>query len=164
MKAIWKGLAIAGAVLTVGTAVFVFSRPAAAKAAGAKAFKVSDDCKSVEIIDEEAAKSALIAAATIAFKGMDQPAIELIVSALGYAIPQCPINDYMKITGIPGVPFGLTIGEVRAIVGTKTVAEVQELAAQGGLPMPMGVSPDSPSIPQNPVNALLAWTTGGDYP
>lgn len=161
---LWKFLAVAGAVITVGGAVFIFSRPAAAKAAGAKAFKVSADCTLVEVVDEEAAKSALISAATIAFKGMDQSAMDLIVRALGYAIPQCPINDYLKIKGIPGVPFGVTIAEVRAIVGTKTVAEVQELAAQGGLPLPLGVSPDNPTIARNPINALLAWTTGGDYP
>ena len=164
MKA-WLKVALGlTAAATIGTAVFVFSRPAAAKAAGAKGFKVSADCTSVEIIDEEAAKAALTAAATIAFKGMDGRADELLVRALGFAIPQCPINDYMKITGIPGVPFGVTIGEVRAIVGTKTVEEVQELAAQGGLPMPMGVSPDNPTPPQNPVNAILAFVTGGDYP
>lgn len=161
---ILKTLAIVGAVVTVGTAVFVFSRPAAAKAAGAKGFKVDAKCTLVEIVDEEQAKAALTAAATIAFQGMDGRADELLVRALGFAIPQCPINDYMKITGIPGVPFGVTIGEIKAIVGTRTVGEIAELAAQGGLPMPVGVSPDNPTPPQNPVNAILGFVTGGDYP
>ncbi len=171
-----KWLAIAGAVVTVGGAVFIFSRPAAAKAAGAKAFRVSADCTSIEIVDEEAAKSALIAAGTIAFKGESQSAMELIVLGLGYAIPQCPINDYVKISGIPGVPIGITIGEIRSIVGDKTVAELMELAAQGGLPGVPGMVGASPEAvigtdgsvqqlaPRNPVNAILAFVTGGDYP
>lgn len=160
-----KFLAIAGAVITIGGAVFIFSRPAAARAAGAKAFKVSADCTSVEIVDEEEAKAALTSAATIAFQGMDGKAIDLIVRALGFAIPQCPINDYMKISGIPGVPFGVTIGELRAIVGDRTVQEVADLAAQGqlpGVPGMVGASPDAP--PRNPISAILAFTTGGDYP
>lgn len=166
---IWKALAIAGAVITVGGAVFIFSRPAAAKAAGAKAFKVTADCTTVEIVDEEAAKSALMAAGTIAFKGLDQPAMELIVSALGYAIPQCPINDYMKISGVPGVPFGVTIGELRQIVGDKSIGEIQELAAKGELPGVPGLEgvgpPGSDQVAdRNPVSAILAFVTGGDYP
>lgn len=161
---LWKAIALGGALLGIGGSIYLFSRPAAAAAAGKRAFKVSADCTSVQIVDEEAAKQALVAAAMVHFHGLDQPAMELIVLALGTAIPQCPINDYMKISGVPGVPFGVTIGELRAIVGDKTLEQVQELAAQGGLPMPMGISPESPTAPRNPVSAILAWTTGGDYP
>lgn len=165
---LWGWLAVVGAVVTVGGAVFIFSREAVAKEAGKKAFRVNAECTEVEVIDEEAAKQALVAAATLHFRGMDQHAIDLIVRALGQAIPQCPINDYMKISGIPGVPFGVTVGQVRAIVGDKTLEEVQDLAAQGGLPgIPglEGAAVGPPGSDQasdiNPVVALLAWLLGG---
>ncbi len=177
---LWKFLGIAGAVLTVGAGVFFFTRPAAAAAAGRKAFKVDAKCENVEIVDEEAAKEALTAAAMVHFQGLSQKAIDLIVLALGQAMPQCPINDYLKITGIPGVPFGITIGQIRAIVGDMTLEQVQEMAAKGelpGIPGMVGSSgseelPNQPGYGQahnggglrNPVAAILAWTTGGDYP
>lgn len=171
---IWTFLAVAGAVVTVGGAVFLFTRDAAAASAGRKGFKVSADCTSVEVVDEDAAKEALIAGATANFHGMDQKAIDLIILALGVAIrdSHCPVNDYMRVSGIPGVPLPMTIGQIRAIVGDRTLEEVQELAAKGELPGVPGF--DAASDPlymdsvepthANPVSAILAWTTGGEYP
>lgn len=162
---IWTFLAVAGAVVTVGGAVFLFTRDAAAASAGRKAFKVSADCTSVEIVDEEAAKEALVAGATANFQNMQQRAIDLIILALGVAIrdSKCPVNDYMKLVGIPGIAIDPTIGMIRAIVGDRTLEEVQELAAKGELPGIPGLDAASPDA-RNPVSAILAWTTGGDYP
>jgi hypothetical protein len=159
MKPLWKALAVVGAVVTVGSTVFLVSRPAAAAAAGKKAFKVSPDCLTVEIVDEEAGRAALTAAATISFRSMSERADLLLLRVLSYALNPCVPTDDMKITGIPGVPIGVTVGEIKAIIGNRTVEEVGELAAQGGLALP-GLEGAGE---RNPVNAILAWTTGGDY-
>lgn len=164
---LWKFLAVAGAVVSVGGVVFLFTRDAAAASAGRKAFKVAADCSSVEIVDIEAAKEAIINGATANFHGMDQKAIDLIVLALGVAIRDsgCPVPDHMKVIGIPGVAIDPTIGMIRAIVGDRTLAEVKELAEKGELPGVPGLDAASAEgLPRNPVSAILAWTTGGDYP
>lgn len=159
MKTFGKLMLTTTAVAMVGTAVFLYTRPAAAAAAGKKAFKVSPDCLSVTVIDEVEGQKALEAAATISFRSMSERADLLLLRVVSYAT-SCPVSDDMKISGLPGVPFGITIGQIKAIIGDRTVEEVAELAAQGGLPLP-GL--EGAGLDMNPVNAILAYITGGEY-
>lgn len=167
MKTWVKALLGAGAVITLGGTVFLLSRPAAAREAGRQAFVTDYPCTTVTIVDEEAAKTALMNAVGLAYKGMDKRADELLVGALKWALgDRCPVTDALVIKGIPGVPFKLSIGQIKAVLGDRTVQEIADMAAKGEIPgfeMPVGAS-EAGTTPRHPIAAMLAWLTGGEYP
>lgn len=152
---IWKFLAIAGAVVTVGGAVFIFSRPAAAAAAGKRAFKVSADCLDVEVVSEDDAKSALQSAAIAAFRSTDELAINFIRRAISIAT-SCPVSDAMKIRGVPGYPLPITVGALASIVGQRSVGEIKDLIASGGVQLSGSEAPEESNEPSQ-LDALASW-------
>lgn len=133
MKA-WQigvGFAIA---LGVGTAVFLGTRKASAAAAGAKAFRVDADCRKVETLDLDAAKAAVQAAAMAEFRGQDEKAIDFAYRVVSLVIGCRPSNLTMFV-GLPGTVGGISWESVKSQIGDRTVAELAQLAASGGVQM-----------------------------
>lgn len=150
----WKigiGLTIA---TVVGTVVFFGSRKAAAASSAKKAFLVSDDCKRIEMVDRDAAESALIAAATVSFRSMDEPAGDLLDRVLGTMFPQCKIeNDLVFVVpssiGITaGQNVEVPLGLMKLALHGKTVGDIKTMAESGN--MPGGLSLEGASAPAAP--------------
>lgn len=126
MKA-WQIIVGLTAVTGIGALVFLASRSAAAAEGGKKAFKVAPDCSSVELVGsreegEAAAKAAVIAA----FRGTSEPAIDLMVRALGMLFPQC-VDKFTDATtfSVPGLP-GASLGTLRLMLMGRTVADLKD--------------------------------------
>lgn len=127
---IWK-LAILGTVVTAaGAAVFLGSRKAAAAEASTKGFKVSADCKSIEIVNEGEAQAAVTAAALASFRDMDEPASDLLDRALDIMFAKCaPLggDTQVKAKNYPAVSLAV----VRTALAGQSVGDVADAAKSG---------------------------------
>ncbi len=74
-----------------GVAVFMATRSAAAASAGTKAFRVTD-CATIELVDTDAAETAVRNAALSNFTGMDQLAVDFLDKCIAdiFADFKCP--------------------------------------------------------------------------
>lgn len=153
---IWQvglGLALAAGI---GAAVFLGTRKASAAASGKKAFRVDAGCTKVETIDQDAAKSAVQAAAMAEFRGKDEPAIDYLGRVIVIVIG-CTPSDATMFVGLPGSAGGLSWGSIRSMVGNRTVAELAELAASGGFQMAMAPGKQGGALPSKSIEDLARW-------
>lgn len=161
MKTVWKvGLGLTVATL-VGAAVFLGSRKAAAQDAAKKAFKVSDDCTTVELVDPKAAQDAIMAAGIIELRGTDEPAIDLAERIFNTMLAPCTIGltTVFKAQG-KTVPWIV----VKILIGNKTVAELRDAYQNGTLELPVGAGEGQEPPDIDAVKSLLALVLGEPKP
>ena len=116
------------AVGLVGAGVFLFSREAAAKSGAQKAFVVDPNCGSILVVDEAAAKKAVIAASIVAAPTPDSSAIAALRKILSIMFPGCDWeNPLPGLTFVRGNGQSMTWKDIETIVGDKTVLELKEL-------------------------------------
>lgn len=157
---VWHVAVAATAVAVVGGAVFLFSRPAAARDAGLRAFEVSADCKSVRVIDPKAAEDALRAAGIAVFRGMDMPAMEFLRKAIKL-VTNCEATDDMMVDGFPGQPAAVSVGTIASIFGDDSIEQVlRKYGGQfgGGLSLEGGSMTDDNGLAA--VRAATTWIVG----
>lgn len=118
-------------LLAAGT--FLLTRKAAAKAKAKEAFTVDGNCGGILVLDEEKAKSALLAAAIAVAPTPDSSAIATLRQILAFMFPQCvwePVPpDRTFIHGAQSLKWS----DIEALVGDRTVAELRELLESSGL-------------------------------
>lgn len=124
------------AIGVVGGVVFFATREAKAQEAASKAFKVSPDCKTIEVIDMAEAKLAVEAAAVASFRGTGELARDFIDRAFGILtrdFPQCPKplpgETIIKVQGQMPMP----IAAVRAVIGDRTLDELKTMVESGDI-------------------------------
>jgi len=120
------GMALAG----VGAVVFLASRKAVAASKAAEGFEVTPDCSRIKLVDQEAAKSAATDGLLAAYKGMDEPASDLLVRLLGVLFPQCTITGNIVLE-VPGYP-AMTISAIRLLLYGQSVGDVKDKLEMGG--------------------------------
>lgn len=125
-------------VALVGTAAFLFSRPAAAKDKAKKAFAVDPHCASFLLLDEKLAKRALMDAAIVVAPTPDSNAIEALKAILKAMFSDCdwtdPPDSRVFIRGLGnGQEQHLTWADIKGVIGDRTVAELTELLEQMGV-------------------------------
>lgn len=153
MKA-WHAVVGLGLAVGIGAAVFFGTRKAAAADAGAKAFRVDPGCKKVETLDLDAAKAAVQAAVMAELRSKDEKAIDFLERTIKLVIGCTPTDETMFV-GLPGSAGGLSWGSLRTMVGDRTVAELAQLAAEGGLQM--AVQPGREGAPVSVIADLARW-------
>jgi hypothetical protein len=118
----------ATAVFGVTAAIFIFSRPAAARDKARKAFTVDMDCGSILVLDEELAKGAFVAAAIAVAPTPDSSAIEALKAICSFMFPQCDwTNPPDGRTFVRGNGQHITWGDLKSAVGERTVADVKSI-------------------------------------
>ncbi len=137
--------AVAGAV------VFLSTREAAAQDAAKEAFKVSPDCSTIELIDENRARDAIIAAGISVLPSDDDMAIDVAEKMFKVLWPQCTlgITTVFKARG-QSVPWGLVM---LGLVG-KTVGQVKKGIEDGTIELPL--KSDGSAAPPLALD-LLSW-------
>lgn len=124
------------AAVGIGVAVFLGTREAKAGEVAKNAFKINDDCSVIEVVDMAAFEEAGKDAALAAFRGMDEPAddmIDRVFSILLKNFPQCPARlDGLTIIKIPN-QLPVPVAAVRALTANKTVGELKGLVESGQL-------------------------------
>lgn len=155
----WIKIALGGsAVILAGGAVFFATRSAAAQESAAKAFEVSADCRTVRVIDEEAAVAAIKNAALVTFRGLDEPANDLMLRTIKFLTKCEPTDDMLIVNSPAGV--NMTVGQAKAIIGDKTVGQVMEQAALREQSFDLnGVGLEGAAAP-SPVDNFVGWYRG----
>lgn len=128
------GTAIVG---TIGVVAFLSSARAAAAELAAEGFIVADDCSTIEVVDQDAATTALQKAAISIFPSMNDPAVGFLDACLARMFPQCAdrlremsiVFQHDKSTASVTVPLGV----IRLYLHDKTVGDVRELLEKGDL-------------------------------
>lgn len=154
MKAWQVGLGLALAA-GIGAAVFLGTRKAAAADAGKKAFKVDAGCTKIEVVDADAAKSALQAAAMAEFRGRDEPARDYATRVAAIVLGCKPSSGTM-ISGVPG-QGGISWGSVLSKLGDRSVGS---LMGELGGAMQGGAVDDN--FNPSPINDLASWLIADD--
>lgn len=161
MKTVWKvGLGLTVATL-VGAAVFLGSRKAAAQDAAKKAFKVSDDCTTVELIDPKAAQDAIMAAGILELRGTDEPAVDFAERIFNTMLAPCTIGaTTVFVAQGKTVPWLI----VKILLGNKSVAEVRDAYQNGTLDLPVGAGTGDAPPDAEALKTVLAFLLGEPTP
>lgn len=136
------GTAIA---LGIGTTIFFKTRRAAAASQGAKAFEVSDDCMTIKVVDESAAKAAALAASLVVRPKPSDPALGAVRNLMVVVFPECGWttipNDLTFIHGFNSY----TWLELSNRIGDRTVGELTQLVGA------------DPTITSSELPRLVQW-------
>lgn len=127
------GITVAAAV---GIAMFFGTRRAAAASAAAKGFEIDDGCERITLVDQQQAEKAIRDAALVAYRGLKEPAIDLLNRVLGAMFPQCNLTSatVFVVPGPGGVQVEVPLGLIQLGLLNKTVGDVKAQAEAGDLP------------------------------
>jgi hypothetical protein len=126
------GLTLVGAA---GLGAFFVTRSAAAKSKASAAITVDPQCFIFVVVDEEKAKSAIVAAAIAVNPSMDSSAIEALKAIFAKMFPACDWTNppAQRIFVRRSTGQNLSWANIEALIGDKTVGEVKDLAKSAGL-------------------------------
>ena len=136
----------------IGATIFFKTRRAAAASQGAKAFTVSDDCKTITVIDEAAARTAAIAASLVVRPSPGDPAIEAARDVLVVVFPACGWTTIPSDLQFVHGGHTYSWAEITAAIGDRTVGELTQLVGA------------TPALNAGELPRLLQWMLFGQPP